>query len=160
MTRLLLVAALTTLVGMAATALTLTLSDGASARSAALQQVPVDQLPPPPPLPLPPVVVDPAIATPGVPHLVTLRVGDTMLVEDADVGCQVSLRNERVVVECRRAGEVGGTYMTLISKYGAKLARFRSADAAKVIVGARHGAGWKACGMAARAARAGGRMCR
>jgi hypothetical protein len=160
MTRLLLIAGLTTLVGMAATVLTLALGDGASARSAALQQVPAAQLPPPPTLPLPPVVVDPAIAAPGVAHLVTMRVGDTMLVEEAGVGCQVNLRNERVVVECRRAGQVRGTYMTLISKQGAKLARFRSADAAKVIVGARHGGGWQACGTAARAARAGGRMCR
>jgi hypothetical protein len=162
MTRLLLIAALTTLVATAATAITLTLSDGASARSAVLQQVPVDQLPPPPtlPLPLPPVVVDPAIAAPGVPHLVTLRVGDTMVVEDAEVGCQIGLRNEQVVVECRRDGQVRGTYMTLIGKRGAKLARFRSADAAKVIVGARHGGGWRACGSAARAARAGGGMCR
>lgn len=155
MSRLLLIAALVTLVGMAASALTLTLSDGASA-----QQVPADQLPPPPTVPLPPVAVDPAIATPGVPHLVTMRVGDAMLVEDAGVGCQVNLRSGRVVVECRRAGQVRGTYMTLIGKHGAKLARFRSADAAKVIVGARHGGGWRACGTAARAARAGGRMCR
>jgi hypothetical protein len=152
MTRLLLIAALIALVGVAASALTLTLSDGASARSAALQQVPT--------APLQPVVVDPAVVAPGVPHQVTLRVGDTIVVEDAGVGCQVDLRNERVVVECRRAGDVRGTYMTLISKRGAKLARFRSADAAKVIVGARHGGGWRACGTVARAARAGGRMCR
>jgi hypothetical protein len=92
-----------------------------------------------------------------------MRLGDTMLVEEAGVGCRVALRGERVVIECRRAGQVSGTYMTLISSRGAKLARFRSADAAKVIVGARHGAGWRACGMAARAARAaraGGGMCR
>jgi hypothetical protein len=140
----------------------LTLSDGASARSAVLLQVPVDPPPPlpPPPLPPPPVVVDPAVVAPGVPHQVTLRVGDTMLVEDAGVGCQVALRNERVVIECRRSGQVRGTYMSVMSKRGAKLARFRSADTAKVIVSARHGGAWRACGKTARAARAGGRMCR
>ena len=146
MTRLLLIAALVTLVATAASVVTLTLTDGASARSAQVPQ--------------PPVVVDPAAMTPGVPHLVNLRVGDAMLVEEAGVGCQVNQRGKQVVIECRRAGQVRGTYMTLIGKRGAKLARFRSADAAKVVVGARHGGGWRACGMAAQAARAGGGMCR
>jgi hypothetical protein len=154
MTRLLLTAALITLVAMTASALTLALSDGASARSAALQQIP------PLPEPVPPVVVDPASVTPGVPHLVNLAVGDTIVVEEAGVGCQINLRNGQPAIECRRAGDVSGTYMTLITKHGAKLARFRSADAAKVIVGARHRGGWRACGSAARAARAGGGMCR
>jgi hypothetical protein len=141
-TRLLLIAALLTLVGIASTVLTLMLSDGASATSQ------------------PPVVVDPELVAPGVPHQVTMRVGDTMVVEEAGLGCQVDLRGERVVIECRRAGQVAGTYMTLISKRGAKLARFRSADAAKVIVTAAHGGGWRACTKAARIARAGGRACR
>lgn len=158
MTRLLLTAALITLVAMTASALTLALSDGASARSAALQQIP--PLPLPLPEPVPPVVVDPASVTPGVPHLVNLAVGDTIMVEEAGVGCQVNLRNGQPAIECRRAGDVSGTYMTLITKRGAKLARFRSADAAKVIVGARHRGGWRPCGGAARAARAGGGMCR
>jgi hypothetical protein len=159
MIRLLLIATLIALVAMATAALTLTLSDGAAARSALLQQVPTN-LPPPPAVPATPVVVDPAAIAPGVPHQVSLRVGDTMLVEDAGVGCQVNVRDGRVVIECRRSGAVRGTYMSVISKRGAKLARFRSDEAAKVIVGARHGGGWRACGYKARAARAGGRMCR
>jgi hypothetical protein len=129
MTRLLLVATLLTLVGLAAMTLTLTLSEGATARSFEPQQV-------------------------------TMRVGDTMVVEDTDLGCQVRSRNERVVIECRRLDEVAGTYMTLISERRAKVARFRSADTAKVILTARHGGGWRACGVAPRAARAGGRGCR
>jgi hypothetical protein len=149
MTRLLLTATLVALVATAASALTLALSGGASA-----QDLPVA------PPPLPPVEVDPAAVAPGVPHQVTLRVGDSMLVDEAGVGCEVKLRGERVVVECRRSGDVRGTYMSVISKRGAKLARFRSPEEAKVIVSARHGGGWRACGKAARAARAGGGMCR
>jgi hypothetical protein len=158
----LLIATLTALVAIAAAAVTLMLSDGAAARFAVLQQVPTNQ-PPPPSLPPTPVVIDPAAIAPGVPHQVSLRVGDTMLVEDAGVGCQVNARGGQVVIECRRSGAVRGTYMSVIGKRGAKLARFRSAVAAKVIVSARHGGGWRACGhkaRAVRAARAGGRMCR
>jgi hypothetical protein len=151
MTRLLATATLVALVATAASALTLALSGGASA-----QDLPVEPVPVPPP----PVVVDPAAVAPGVPHQVTLRVGDTMLVEDAGVGCQVILRNERVAIECRRSGDVRGTYMSVMSKRGVKLARFRSAEVAKVIVNARHGGAWRACGAKARVARAGGRMCR
>jgi hypothetical protein len=160
MTRLLLLAMLVALVAIATAALTLTLSDGAAARSALLQQVPTNPPPPPPAVPSSPVIVDPAAIAPGVPHQVNLRVGDSIFVEDAGVGCQVNTRGGRVTIECRRSGAVKGTYMSVISKRGAKLARFRSADAAKVIVGARHGGGWRACGHKARAARAGGGMCR
>lgn len=150
MTRLLLTAMLVALVATAASALTLALGGGASA-----QELPVA------PPPLPPVEVDPATVAPGVPHQVTLRVGDSMLVEEAGVGCEVKLRGERAVVECRRSGDVRGTYMSVMSKRGAKLARFRSPEEAKVIVTARHGGSWRACGAkAARAARAGGGMCR
>jgi hypothetical protein len=53
--------------------------------------------------------------------------------------------------------------MTLIGERKVMVARFRSADTAKVILTATHGAGWRACrtaATAALAARAGGRRCR
>jgi hypothetical protein len=155
MTRVLLTATLVALVAIAASALTLALSDGAAARPAVLQQVPTDPLPP-----TTPVAVDPGAAAPGVPLQLSMRVGDTMVVEDAGVGCQVMLRNGRVAIECRRSGDVRGTYMSVFSQRGVKLARFRSDTAANVIVSARHGAGWRACGQRARVAHAGARMCR
>jgi hypothetical protein len=145
MTRLLLVATLVTLVGLATTL-------SATAGPTELHRDPADSQPP--------VVVDPELIAPGVPHQVTMRVGDTMVVEDTDLGCQVRRRNERVVIECRRLEQVAGTYMTLITARRAKVARFRSADTAKVILTARHGGGWRACGVGARAAQAGGPGCR
>jgi hypothetical protein len=104
--------------------------------------------------------VDPELIAPGVPHQVTMRVGDTMVVEDTDLGCQVRRRTSRVAIECRRLEEVAGTYMTLITARRAKVARFRSPDTAQIILTARHGGGWRACGVGAGAAQAGGPGCR
>jgi hypothetical protein len=145
MTRLLLVATLVTLAGLATT-LSATAGPTELDRGAADSQ--------------PPVVVDPELIAPGVPHQVTMRVGDTMVVEGTNLGCQVRRRTGRDVIECRRLERVPGTYMTLITPRGAKVARFRAADTAKVILTARHGGGWRACGVGARAAQAGGPGCR
>jgi hypothetical protein len=49
--------------------------------------------------------------------------------------------------------------MTLVGRRTVKVARLRSARVAKVILTARHGGGWRACGTPARAARAGGQGC-
>jgi hypothetical protein len=67
-----------------------------------------------------------------------LRVGDTMKVEGAPLGCQVTQRNGRVVVDCRRAGSLAGTYGTLLDERRVRVARFRSSDTAKVVFKARH----------------------
>jgi hypothetical protein len=156
-------AALLTLVGLSATALTPALGHGTAARPSAIQQfVPGSALPPLPaaPMSVPPVAVDPGALTPGIPQQVTVRVGDTVLVDGARLGCQVNRRGGRVFIECGRAGDVGGTYMTLVGKRTVMVARLRSAKTAQVILTAKHGGGWRACGMKARAARAGGRGCR
>jgi hypothetical protein len=69
---------------------------------------------------------------------VVLRVGDTMTVEGAPIGCQVTRRNGRVVIDCRRAGRLAGTYATLLDERHVRVARFRSSDTAKVVFKARH----------------------
>ena len=69
---------------------------------------------------------------------VVLRVGDTMKVEGAPIGCQVTQRSGRVVVDCRRAGRLAGTYGTLLDERRVRVARFRSSDTAKVVFKARH----------------------
>ena len=69
---------------------------------------------------------------------VVLRVGDTMKVEGAPLGCQVTRRNGRVVVDCRRAGSLAGTYGTLLDERRVRVARFRSSDTAQVVFKARH----------------------
>ena len=69
---------------------------------------------------------------------VVLRVGDTMSVEGAPIGCQVTRRSGRVVIDCRRGGSLAGTYGTLLDERRVRVARFRSSDAAKVVFKARH----------------------
>jgi hypothetical protein len=128
--------------------LILTRTDGASA------QVPPLPVPVPP---VPGVVVPPP---PGVPQQVVLRVGDTLRVEGAPMGCQVTERGGRPVMECRRDGSLAGTYGTFVTDRSVRVARFRSSGTARVIFTARHGGGWRACGQRARAARAAAGGCR
>jgi hypothetical protein len=107
-----------------------------------------------------PAPIDPGALLPGVPHQVTIRVGDSVVVDGAPIGCAVTRRSGRVFVECGRTGDVAGTYMTMVGRRTVKVAHLRSAAVAKVILTATHGGGWRACGMRARAARSEGGGCR
>ena len=69
---------------------------------------------------------------------VVLSVGDTMRVRDAPIGCQVTRRNDRVTIDCRRAGRLAGSYGTLFDARRVRVARFRSSDTAKVVFKATH----------------------
>lgn len=69
---------------------------------------------------------------------VVLQVGDTMRVEGAPLGCQVTRRNGDVVIDCRRAGRLAGTYGTLFDERRVRVTRFRSSDTAKVVFKAKH----------------------
>jgi hypothetical protein len=69
---------------------------------------------------------------------VVLGVGDTMRVEGAPIGCQVMRRSGRIVIDCRRAGRLSGTYATLFDDRRVRVARFRSSDTAKVVFKAKH----------------------
>jgi hypothetical protein len=80
-----------------------------------------------------------------------LGIGDTMQIEGSSIGCQVSERDGRAVVECRRAGRLKRTYTTLFDDRRARVARFRSSDTAKVVFTARHGGRARKCGDAASA---------
>jgi hypothetical protein len=91
---------------------------------------------------------------------VTVRAGDQVLVEGAGVGCQINSRAGDLFLECGRTGDVRGTYMTLIGRKTAWVAKVRSAKRAQVILRARHGAGWRACGARSSTARAAGAGCR
>jgi hypothetical protein len=106
-----------------------------------------------------PIPVDPGAVLPGVPQQVTLRVGDSMVVDGAPIGCAVKRRAGRVGIECGRTGrDIAGSYMTIVARRTVKVARLRSAGVAKVILTATHGGGWHVCGtprstaLAARAA--------
>ena len=109
-----------------------------------------------------PLPVDPGAALPGVPQQVTVRVGDSLVVDGVPIGCQVTTRGGNVVIECGRTGtDLAGTYMTIVGRRTVKVARLRSPAVAKIVLTATHGGGWRACGTSPRTARAsGGPGCR
>ena len=101
-----------------------------------------------------------ALARPGqqpvpAPQYV-LKVGDTMRVEDGSVGCQVTRRAGRTVVECRPSGALKGRYGAFVSNRTVSVARFRTNRTAQVVFTARHKRGWRTCGKSSRVARATG----
>src|SRR5215210_6530586 len=103
-----------------------------------------------------PPVPTPAVPVPGVPAITqaVLRVGDTIRVDGTAMGCQVTRRGGRPVIECRRDGRLSGTYGTFMSDRTLKVARFRSSRTAQTILSARHGGAWRACATTARRSRA------
>jgi hypothetical protein len=140
--RIALFACVLSLVATSALAVTLAASDGARA------QAPLP-LPPAPPLPGVPQV--PAVpGAPAAPQQLVLNVGDTLRIDGSPMGCQVTRRGGRPVIECRRDGSLAGTYGTFISDRTVTVARFRSSRTAQTILTARHGGGWRACTTTAR----------
>jgi hypothetical protein len=89
----------------------------------------------------------------GAGQTVVLRVGDVMEVEGAPIGCQVTRRGERVVVDCRRGGRLAGTYGTLFDERRVRVTRFRSSDEAKVVFKAKHRGSARRCDDDAKASR-------
>ena len=69
---------------------------------------------------------------------VVMRVGDVMEVDGAPIGCKVTRRGARIVVDCRRAGSLEGTYGTLFDERRVRVTRFLSSDTAKVVFNAKH----------------------
>ena len=147
MTRALLTAWLLALTATSSVVFALSRGDGAAAQV---------------PLPVPtPAVPAPGVPAPAVTQTV-LRIGDTIRVEGAAMGCQVTRRGGRPVIECRHDGTLAGTYGTFMSDRTLKVARFHSSRTAQTVFTARHGGGWRACGRTAKRSRAAavGRGCR
>jgi hypothetical protein len=108
-----------------------------------------------------PLPIDPGAVAPGVPQQVTLRPGDSMVVDGVPIGCAVTTRSGSTVIECgRTGGKIAGTYMSIIGSRKLKVARLRSPGVAKIILTATHHGGWRACGKSATAVRAGASGCR
>lgn len=77
---------------------------------------------------------------------IVMRVGDTMQVEGAPIGCQVTRSGDRPMLDCRRGGRLAGTYGTLFDERRVRVARFRSSDTAEVVFKARHRGRARRCG--------------
>ena len=82
---------------------------------------------------------------------VVMQVGDVMEVDGAPIGCQVARRSGRIVIDCRRAGRLAGTYGTLFDERRVRVTRFRSSDTAKVVFKAKHRGRARRCDGAAAA---------
>jgi hypothetical protein len=83
------------------------------------------------------------------PKIVPVRLGDRIRVVDAPmIGCRVVRMSQlggRVVIDCRRAGPLAGTYGTLLTAREAALIRFESRHTAKRVAEARHDGSMQRC---------------
>jgi hypothetical protein len=90
-------------------------------------------------------------AADGASHVksdVVVRLGDRIRVADAPIGCRVVRMRQlggRIVVDCRRAGALSGTYGTLLTAREAAVMRFHSKRSAKLVVLATHEGGVRRC---------------
>ena len=104
-------------------------------------------------------LASPAQIAPQPPVQTALNVGDSFVVPDAKIGCQVTRRGTSVLVECRRAGKAKGTYGTFFSSKTVRVARFKSSRTAQVVFTAKQGGKWRACGGRTSTARAAAQVC-
>jgi len=79
------------------------------------------------------------------PQPTVLKVGDRVAVEGQPLGCRVARQDGRVVMDCRRAGHLAGTYGTMLSARHATVVRYRSDTVAKVVFTATHRGGARRC---------------
>lgn len=76
------------------------------------------------------------------------RVGDSIRVVGAPIGCQVVRVRDlggRITLDCRRAGALAGTYGTLMTADEAAVMRFESSRRAKLVLVAPHKGGIRQC---------------
>jgi hypothetical protein len=81
----------------------------------------------------------------AAPAPAVLKVGDRVAVEGQPMGCRVARQDGRVVMDCRRAGSLAGTYGTMLSARKAMVVRYRSNTEAKVVFTATHRGGARRC---------------
>jgi hypothetical protein len=76
---------------------------------------------------------------------VVLKVGDRVTIEGQPLGCRVARQGGHPVVDCRRGGQLAGTYGTVLSAHRAMVVRYRSNTVGKVVFTAPHGGGARRC---------------
>jgi hypothetical protein len=74
-----------------------------------------------------------------------LKVGDRVTIDGEPIGCRVARQGGHVVMDCRRGGELAGTYGTMLSARRARVVRFRDNSVAKVVFTAEHGGAARRC---------------
>ena len=89
--------------------------------------------------------------TQGTAETFVARPGDRIRVLGAPIACRVARvpqLDERVALDCRRAGPLATTYGTLLTAREAVLVDFEAARKAKIVAVGRHGVGVRTCGKA------------
>lgn len=79
------------------------------------------------------------------PQPVVLKVGDRVKVDGQPVGCRVAKQGGHTIMDCRRGGQLAGTYGTVLSARRALVVRYRSNSVAKVVFTATHGGAARRC---------------
>jgi hypothetical protein len=75
-------------------------------------------------------------APPG--SVVPVAFGDIAKVSGAPIGCIVRRQSGEAALDCRRAGDLTGTYGTILTKTQVLVVRFESSKVAKIVFQARH----------------------
>jgi hypothetical protein len=79
------------------------------------------------------------------PRPVVLKVGDRVKIDGQPVGCRVARQGGHAIMDCRRGGQLAGTYGTVLSARRALVVRYRSNTVAKVVFTATHGGAARRC---------------
>ena len=79
-----------------------------------------------------------SVATATKPPEMVLHVGDRVRVDGEPIGCRVAHKHGAVVIDCRRAGPLKGTYGTMLDARRVDVVRFRSNRVAKIVFTAVH----------------------
>jgi hypothetical protein len=82
------------------------------------------------------------------PNALPLEVGDVIEVTGTRVGCKVTMRSGARTLDCRRAGNLTGTYGALLTSRRVLVVKFTSEKVARVVFSARHLGKAVACGPA------------
>src|SRR5919201_4213669 len=77
--------------------------------------------------------LDSAAAAPAQPPPIWLRIGDKVQVVDAPIGCRVAVIKGAKTLDCRVAGQLAGTYGTMMTRNRLAVVRFRSQRTAKIV---------------------------
>jgi hypothetical protein len=80
---------------------------------------------------------------------IVLTLGDRIRLDRADVGCRVTRlagHGRQVYLDCRRAGDLRGTYGAYVGNERVLVVRFLDSRTARVVFSARHEGRTKSCG--------------
>jgi hypothetical protein len=70
--------------------------------------------------------------------VIPVAFGDVAKVSGAPIGCLVRRHDGQAALDCRRAGDLTGSYGTILTKTQVLVVRFESPKVAKIVFQARH----------------------